>query len=139
LIRLYDRHSDDPVLYRLLAGEGYAADKMGYANFETWVLEEDGIIKGFFTLRRAHGLPYLDHFCVAPPYRARLGAETPYVGWRLLRALKEKIRAHTRGPLILNSKTGDKFTERIISRVFKAKQYAQENGVSFYLTEAAHV
>jgi hypothetical protein len=138
-MRPYERDKDHDVLKSLLSGEGYSLEEMGFSRYETWVLDEDGVVKGFFTLRRIVGLPYVEHFCVAPTFRAGPGAETPYVGWRMLRELKKLLTARGARAAILNSKNDDPFVSRIIGTVFKAEPYAHAEGLSFFLTEAIHV
>ena len=94
----------------------------------TWILDEVGI-RGFFSLRMEHNLPYLVHLCVERASRS------PQLLWRMARYFKNVIHAFGYNKAIINTPKGDNYLSRLVSRYFKVRPYADDGVVQFYLVE----
>ena len=128
MIRPYTA-DDGRYLGAMLATEGYKPDEMGFASHETWVYD-DGEIKGFFTYRFSHGLPYIVHFCVNRSHRGM------WVGKNLINKFMHEVRDYDEAlinvPLIRTD------IQRIVEGYFKTTPYAIKDGYAFYKVEVGN-
>lgn len=94
---------------------------------ETWIYEDDGQIKGFFSMRMFNGIPYLVHFVVAKACRDF------QTGWRMLMAFKDIIRERGAKEFYTNCPVSEHKRARVLSRLFRKKPYAVEKGQYYWL------
>lgn len=125
MIRLY-LVDDGKILGEMLLEEGIEPDDMGFAKHETYIYD-DGEIKGFYTMRFEHGLPYIIHFCVGKKWR-----DTRIVR-AMIRDFAERFRRY--GTAILNVPEKRDDIQKIVEWFFKAKPYACKEGHLFYKVE----
>jgi hypothetical protein len=117
-----------PELVEMLRAEGLDDKDMDFHRSATWVVDEDGV-KGFFSLRMEHNMPYLVHFCVKRADRCHALAR------RLVMAFKNVVKSLGYGKAIINTPTENDFLNRLVSRYFKARPYSTDGVVKFYLAE----
>tara|TARA_B100000959_G_scaffold263753_1_gene303462 strand:+ start:131 stop:538 length:408 start_codon:yes stop_codon:yes gene_type:complete len=131
VIRPYNLATDYKTLTMMLIEEGINMGDHTFNQNRTHVLVEDGIIKGFFTLKTTieHGYPALLHFCTKKKYRTMKLART------LTSALVEAIRALKAKRFLINCPTDKKYLQKIISYYFKKTPYAKHDGHQFTLVE----
>tara|TARA_Y100000310_G_C20597380_1_gene771213 strand:- start:25 stop:375 length:351 start_codon:yes stop_codon:yes gene_type:complete len=97
----------------------------------TSILEEDGVIKGFFTINGhvKHGYIALIHFCTNDKHR------TPKLARELTKALVEKIKSLKAKKFIINCPAEKKYLQRVIKYYFKKTPYADKSRHNFTLVE----
>ena len=126
MIRPYQR-SDDFVIRSILESEGLKQDQMEHDKRETWVMEQDKEISGFFTIREEHGLPYLLHFCTKREKRCHSVAR------RLVLEFKRVVRNKGFHRAIINVPCGNEYLKKLVSVYFKTTPYATNDGLEFFL------
>jgi predicted GNAT family acetyltransferase len=114
-------------LKHLLITEGIPERDMEIKERETYVIEDEGIIKAFFTFKQEHGCLSVQHFCVSRSYRSAGMAR------RLVKELVRKAKELHFKTIILHSKRS--LTDTFIQYYFKTKPYAVEGITTFYWVE----
>lgn len=125
-LRLYN-DKDDKQLSDMLIVEGIPDKDMRYKEYETYVMEEDGIIEGFFTIKKEHGCPSIQHFCIDKKHRS------PMLARKLARFMKDTVENKGFRNLILHSK--NEILDKFIEYYFKKKPYAVNGINKFYFVE----
>ncbi len=116
--------TDNEKISDMLIAEGIPDKDMKYKEYETFVMEGDDIIKGFFTIKQEWGYPSIQHFCINREYRsAKMARE-------LAKAMKNTIKDKGFSNLILHSKSN--VLDKFISYYFKKKPYSIEGITTFY-------
>lgn len=123
------RPADHAALAAMLEAEGLRPEEMDFLARETWVLEENNEIKGFFAVRPEYGFPYLIHFCVARGHREHSRAR------RLVRAFKDLVRRKRSKYCLINIPSENGYLERLVTLYFRCKPYADKDGQKYFLTE----
>jgi len=100
---------------------------IGLPGHTTLYCEEAGEIRGFFTLREEHGIPYVLHFCGRPE-----------MGWRLVKALKSILAQTGAQQAIINVPTAKTKLLRATMRALHAVPYAEQDGHTFLMMEVGH-
>lgn len=128
-IRPY-RYEDYPVLKDMLLNEQCEHNYIAGVNCETFVMEKDNTVAGFYTFTLSRGFPYLVHFLVdktRTTYKDTL---------RLSKSVKTWVREHgfrkaiTNVPIIDGKEKEDNL--RFV-RFYKGKKYAQDNLLAYYM------
>ena len=121
---------DFNVLALMLNKKGIEPDEMGFSEerAQTFVMDEDGEIKGFFTLRKEHGLPYVVHFVSDKGYGLKLGSE-----------LKKALKATGSPRALISIPDGDKRLFNGVRRMLHGKLYDAKDGHYFFYMEINHV
>lgn len=119
--------TDDQALADMLSARGLGVTDMVFADRPTWVLEEEGRLAGFFTIRPEHGMPYVVHF-----------AGEPGTGWKLARELKQVLRELGAQKALMNVRSDDKKLATAVQRVMGGKPYGARDGHTFFLVEVGH-
>jgi len=117
---------DREMIRAMLLKEGLSPSEMAFdaSGHETWVMEEDGGVAGFFTLREEHGLPYVVHFCGQPG-----------TGWALARELKWVLGGRR---ALVNVPVGKGKLLAAARRVLGAEAYGVKDGHVFLVMEGSH-
>lgn len=114
----------------MLLSEGITPDGMTFAQDETFIFEEDGNIKGFYTVGMDHNIfPHLRHFLVDRPFRnGRM---------RIARSLIKHFRAilKEKGYRMAYVHAKDSDIGRLIQWYFKVEPKEIKNNYTFYLIE----
>ncbi len=127
-LRRYEE-KDDPQLREMLLEEGLNDDNMVYGDRDkdTFVIEDNGIIKAFFTIKREHDFPSLQHFCSVREYR------TPALARELVKSFAQTIRMNGFKKALVHA-TNER-TKTFIEYFWKAKPYSIKDGRNWYLVE----
>jgi len=126
MIRPYE-DKDNKEIEEMLIQEGIPDIEMRFRNYDTFVLEEDGEIKGFFTIKKEWGVPSIQHFCVNRKFRSTEMAR------KLAKAMKETVKSMGSSKLILHSKSEK--LDKCIKYYFKKNPYAVRNDTAFFFVE----
>ncbi len=98
---------------------------------ETYVWEDDGTVKGFYTIRNQHGYPSIIHFFIRKEHR------NPDTARMLIKDFKNRIRQRGYNRAFLHSCKRN--LDKLIQYYFKVKPYAvkHEGGktTNYYLVE----
>ena len=121
------RNEDFFELMKMLKMEGLLDSEMDFYKHETWVMNRNKGIAGFFTLRHEHGIPYLSHFCVKRDARCHSLAR------RLVSAFKNVVRDKGFHRAIINVPCGNEYLKKLVSVYFKTTPYATNDGLEFFL------
>lgn len=119
---------DEDAISGMMKDEGYAIKDMDIKRSATWVIDENKV-KGFFSFRLEHDLPYLVHLCVKKEYRS------PSFIWKMAMYFKEIVKLYGYNKALMNTPKGDNYLSQLVSRYFKVRPYAANNEVQFYLVE----
>lgn len=128
MIRRYEE-KDSSQIEDMLITEGIPDIEMAFKNHETFVMEEDGEVKGFFTIKQEHGYPSVQHFCIDRSYREG----NINIGRGLMKELKNTVKGMGVNKMILHSES--EVVDKFISYYFKKKPYAFRKDVTFYFVE----
>jgi hypothetical protein len=120
--------ADTQDLSDMLKAEGLKDEEIDLGRSATWVMDEGGI-RGFFSIRMEHNIPYLVHFCV------KQGERCHELARRLVRYFKSVVRSLGFQKAIVNVKHENTYLQKLVSVYFKTAPYAQDNEVTFYLVE----
>jgi len=126
LLRPY-QENDKPFLTEMLRAEGIPFLEMAFEEYPTMVLENDKKIIGFFTLKKTHNFPMLQHFCVGIKYRSPKNARF------LIKGFKKVVQELGFKKVILHAKT--KSLKKFISYYFKARAYAFTDNEAWFLVK----
>lgn len=120
-------HVDDgKFLGDMLLTEGLKPDEMGFATGNTYVYDDNGIVKGFYTYRIDHDVfPHITHFCVGRKYRG-IGR----IAYRLIKDLTKRIGF---GKIIIHAK--NKEIAKLVEHYFDTKPYGEDRECKFYLAK----
>jgi NADH:ubiquinone oxidoreductase subunit C len=113
----------------MLLAEGLANAELGFEGDGTWILEDEGELIGFFSLRTEHGYPYLTHFCVAKSKREHSTAR------RLVAELKSLLKSRGHSRIIINVPTDNEYVVKMVTTYFRTQPYAERDAHKFFLTE----
>ncbi len=128
VIRRYE-HKDSKQLSEMLREEGLKPDEMDFSTNLSFVLIEEGEVKGFYTYKIEHGcFPHLQHFCVKKSSR-----NSPTVARKLIRDFRSRVKRDGYGKAIINSPSCSDKISKIIEWYFKAKPYGTGKSHKFYL------
>lgn len=119
---------DEATIIGMMEDEGYDIKDMDIKRSATWVVEEN-TVKGFFSFRLEHNLPYLVHLCVKKESRS------PAFLWKMARYFKEIVRGYGYNKALMNTPKDDIYLSRLVSRYFKTRPYGEDEKVKFYLVE----
>lgn len=133
------RSEDRPTLAAWLASEGLGPDDFGFDDHETFVLEHEGKLQGFYTLRVEWGCLYLQHLFVSPDSRMGRGAKPPYAGTVLFKHLQGVLRARKPRYAIFSAPSENEFVKKCIQKYFRARPYTQGEGLSYFVSEVPNV
>lgn len=120
---------DHAPLTSMLLAEGLNHDDMGFATGDTYVYDDNGIVKGFYTYKMDGEFPYLVHFCTHKSHRS-LG-----LALSLIRDFRGRIKKLGYNKGIINCPKND-YIRKMIEWYTKTKPYAKENQHGFYLIGA---
>jgi len=126
IIRHY-QEQDKPVLTEMERIEGIEESGMCFEDNPTMVLEDDKKVIGFFTLRKQHNFPMLQHFCISREHRSPKNARL------LIKSFKEVCKQLKFNKVIIPSM--DKKLEKMIQYYFKTKPYAFLENKTFFLVK----
>jgi len=112
----------------MLEVEGINKQGMMHNEYETFVLDEDGVIKGFFTIKEEHGFPSLQHLVIDRKYRS------PSIAREIHKMLRAMIKIKGFKKAIVHAKK--EYQRTIIEYCFKVKPYSiEKNKTAWYLVE----
>lgn len=120
--------ADASTLTAFMAAEGIAADKVLAATSPTFVLDEEGVVMGFFTLTMAHAVPHLVHFVIARAYRTAARARF------LARAVRFLVRESGFPRWIMHARHARE--RRLIEYFWRTQPYALTDDRAFYVVTA---
>src|SRR3990170_1020713 len=118
-------YNDTPSLHTMLSVEGIEDKEMTFIKESTWVYEDEGVVKGFYTYCIENYFPHLIHFCVDRKYRSGNIARA------LIKDFKKRMMLRGYLKAIIHAKTTE--IERIVSRYLKTKPYTKKYGMNFFL------
>lgn len=124
IIRHY-QEQDKPVLTEMERIEGVENSGMCFEDNPTMVLEDDKKVIGFFTLRKQHNFPMLQHFCIDREHRSPKNARL------LLKSFKEVCKLLEFKKVIIPANTEK--LKKMIEWYFHTKSYMYENEMNWYL------
>lgn len=110
----------------MLGSEGIETDRMQHGHFKTYCAEENGVIVGFFTLRKEWGIPSLQHFYVVPSHR------DGKVSRQMMRAIRRQMGSSS---LIVHVVKGKDWLKRLVEGYFRATPYGETSDKYWYLVE----
>jgi predicted GNAT family acetyltransferase len=123
MIRKY-QNKDYIEVFDMLITEGIPECDMRFREYDTYVIERDGVIRAFFTFKHEPGCLSVQHFCVSRSYRSAGMAR------ELVKAMVKTANLQGVAELILHSKRN--LTDTFIQYYFKTKPYAIEGITTFY-------
>ncbi len=127
-IRPYGPGDTLPVLDMLVA-EGVGRGDTGLFNGVTYVAEEEGEVRGFFTLGMRHNKPYLHHLCISRKFRKK---NQHQYAWALIAKAREIVRTNGFGQMIVHGK-GQRLI-RFLWAYWRTAPYDQaDDGTAFFL------
>jgi len=118
---------DKPVIEEMELIEGVKKSGMCFEDNPTMVLLEDQEILGFFTLRKQHNFPMLQHFCI------KRGKRTPELARLLIKGFKKVMQELGFNKVIIPSK--EEYLEKMIQYYFKTKPYASTKRAKYFLVK----
>lgn len=128
MIREYKK-SDSKYLHQMLEDEGWTEDKKLYEIFPTYILEEGKKVIGFMTLKEAHKLPAIIHFCIHKDKRD--GQRWKQFLQKGQQIMKEQ---GTKAALIMAPKERP-YLKTFIEHNFKLQPYAEDVKGWYYILE----
>lgn len=126
ILRHY-QEEDKNILYEMGKEEGFTNLEMKFEDHPTMVLEENGKVIGFFTLKTAHKFPMLQHFCIKKENRNVRNA------FFLLKCFKKVIKELGFTKVIMFSDRES--LRKMIEWAFHVKPYAETKGLLWYLVK----
>jgi len=123
-------YNDREILDEMLLTEGLLESELpqkGYESYDTFVLDDDGMIKGFFSIKNEWGFPSLEYFCTKREYRS------PELARELTRAFTGVIKINGFKKAIVHA-TKEQIG-KYIEYYWKTKPYAYKNDTAWYLVE----
>ncbi len=128
MIRRY-KTTDIEILKEMLLAEGLKEDDMVYGDKDkdTFVIEDNGIVKAFFTIKCEHGFPSLQHFSSVRKYR------TPALARKLVKAVEFVIKKNMFKKMIIHAK--DEIIKKFIEYYWKTGPYCYKDNRYWYLID----
>ena len=129
MLRRY-RHNDREILDEMLLTEGLLETELpqkGYESYDTFVLDDDGKVKGFFSIKNEWGFPSIEYFCAKREYRS------PALARELTRAFTWVIKINRFPKAIIHATKAP--IRKCIEYYWKIKPYAFKNDKAWYLVE----
>jgi hypothetical protein len=125
MIRPY-RPDDDELIEDMLASEDIGAKRMCHKLYDTYCVEHDGELVGFFTMREEQGFPALQHFYVVPSHRKGI------VSREMMRAIKEMVGG---SKVIVHVERHRGWLRTLIENYFRTVPYGETLDKYWYLVE----